>query len=478
MFPKFKTFSDNFEYALNIIIIEEKLTPEDIVNDDDLEGLATLLQVVLEPLNYSKELTIPNLRKSITESFSKRHFNYDVVNDEYDLVEYRMNFEQLSSIEAADQRTLEWYQFRWSRITASDIARVCGFSGEIARLDVMFNKASKLEDYIEKRVKNNFGGDAINHGKKMEEVSVMLYQERNNVIVEEFGCLPHPIIPHLAASPDGIVSPKSPNLNYHGRMLEIKNPYSRPITGIPKTEYYAQVQVQLEVCNLDYCDFLETWIMEYSNSKEFYEDSPEDDPQNIRFRANGMEKGIIFTYCDAEQDNQEVHIYCPRNIRTDEELKLWRRSCMDKYKESEYNLLVGFKYWKLMQYNVATIKRSFKYFESIKPKLKSFWDDVLKYREMGAHHIEELKNVVRASQRNDYFDKCCVEIDEQEMSFLEKERLSLEFLSDDEDDDDEEDKKEEKKNLHHYQSSQKIKTPRNRKNEQICDFLSDSEDED
>ena len=54
--------------------------------------------------------------------------------------------------------------------------------------------------------------------------------------------------------------------------LEIKNPKSRVISGIPKKEYWVQMQIQMEVWNLDECDFLETKFEEYKNEEEFNKD--------------------------------------------------------------------------------------------------------------------------------------------------------------------------------------------------------------
>ena len=44
----------------------------------------------------------------------------------------------------------------------------------------------------------------------------------------------------------------------YGRLVEIKNIVNREITGIPKKEYWVQMQLQMEVTDLDECDFLET----------------------------------------------------------------------------------------------------------------------------------------------------------------------------------------------------------------------------
>ena len=92
-----------------------------------------------------------------------------------------------------------------------------------------------------------------------------------NVIIDDYGCIRHRTIPFIGASPDGICSPKSKNRNLVGRMLEIKCPKSRKIDGIPPTVYAVQVQAQLEVCELEYCDFLECKIVEYDSKKKYIE---------------------------------------------------------------------------------------------------------------------------------------------------------------------------------------------------------------
>jgi hypothetical protein len=102
-------------------------------------------------------------------------------------------------------------------------------------------------------------------GNKYESVAVLIYEYRNNVKVLEFGCLKHPFINFLGASPDGITE--------DGIMLEIKCPSTREITGIPPPYYWCQVQGQLEVCELDRCDFLECKIKEYDGEEEYLNDN-------------------------------------------------------------------------------------------------------------------------------------------------------------------------------------------------------------
>jgi hypothetical protein len=103
---------------------------------------------------------------------------------------------------------------------------------------------------------------------KYEPVSTALYEEWTKTKVDAFGCLTHNKYPFIGASPDGIITdPKSP---YFGRMLEIKNIVNREIDGIPSEAYWIQMQIQMEVCQLEACDFLETRFKEYESEDYFY----------------------------------------------------------------------------------------------------------------------------------------------------------------------------------------------------------------
>ena len=57
-----------------------------------------------------------------------------------------------------------------------------------------------------------------------------------------------------------ILEPLAFNQGLDGRMLEVKNMYNRDINGIPKEEYWIQMQIQLETCNLECCDFRNAFL--------------------------------------------------------------------------------------------------------------------------------------------------------------------------------------------------------------------------
>ena len=98
----------------------------------------------------------------------------------------------------------------------------------------------------------------MHHGHKYEPLTTIFYEKMYNTKIGEFGCIKHKTIKHLAASPDGINIKK--NNSRYGRLLEIKNIVNREINGRPKKEYWIQMQMQMECCDLDECDFIETTI--------------------------------------------------------------------------------------------------------------------------------------------------------------------------------------------------------------------------
>ena len=81
-------------------------------------------------------------------------------------------------------------------------------------------------------------------------------------------------------------------------MLEIKNITIRDLDGIPKKEYWVQMQLQMEVTDLDECDFLETRFKEYDSEEEFLKDGGFDTCEKIKgviiqFSARG---GPVYKY--------------------------------------------------------------------------------------------------------------------------------------------------------------------------------------
>lgn len=268
----------------------------------------------------------------------------------------------LSTVPQPVQRSKQWHKMRHENLTASDLAGAIGES-----------KYEKPFDILEKKCDHGrpFTGNAITQwGVKYEPVATELYEIKNKIDVIEFGLLPHPTIPFLAASPDGITPT--------GRMLEIKCPPKRTITGIVPRHYWVQMQLQLEVCDLAICDFEECKFEEYRSPKDFeYDSSGQDD----MLTTNNMQKGILVELYD-QVEGEPVYHYCSQRLDYKASMK-WARDTTNRFNCVPPDVRYRYEkttYWKLVQYSCVVVHRDREWFDTMFPKMKAFWREVCYYR--------------------------------------------------------------------------------------------------
>ncbi len=270
------------------------------------------------------------------------------------------------------QRTPEWYSFRHNLITASNAHKA--FETQSSKNQLIYEKCLPLKMADDKKQRVNVNSP-MHWGQKYEPISVKYYEETYCTTVEDFGCIQHEKYPFLGASPDGIiVDPDSPN---YGRMLEIKNPVSREITGIPKKEYWIQMQLQMETCDLDECDFLETKFVEYESLSRFNEDG------DFLQSKDGCLKGVMLYFNDA--DNCPHYVHKPLQMGQ-EEFELWEEQMMTLYEEEKNMIWIKNNYWKLEQVSCVLVLRNKPWFEMNIGSLKELWDIVEKERVDGYSH--------------------------------------------------------------------------------------------
>lgn len=318
--------------------------------------------------NYFSIIGIP--RRSYS---NPRHQHYDVINKE----SVKTQIEYLQGLQQPAQRTPEWYLFRHNLITASNIWKAIGSVAN--QNSLIFEKCKPMitESY-------DVNTDSSMHwGVKYEPLTVMLYEYRTKGKVGEFGCIQHSKYPFIGASPDGIVI--NEDSNAYGRMLEIKNVVSREITGIPKMDYWVQMQMQMEVCDLNECDFLETQFKEYDEIDEelFYKN-----------KHQYLYNGVILYFIKSDfADGKPHYVYMPLDVKLNKQsISDW---IDDKKRElKDTHILFKRIYWYCETYSCVLVKRNRPWFEIALPQIKEIWDTITKERVTGYEHRKPKKRVV------------------------------------------------------------------------------------
>jgi len=265
------------------------------------------------------------------------------------------------------QRSAEWYTLRYDRFSASNLWKLFGSPSQ---LNSLIYEKCKGADIQPKDAQNNdvLMPNARNWGIKYEPVTVLIYEHMYNTKVNtNYGCLPHPTLP-IGASPDGIVTDSSSDR--YGRLVEIKNIFNRDIDGIPSEEYWIQMQTQLEVCQLEVCDFVETRFKEYPNLEEYLKDD------TVKY------KGIILFYLSKNPEtHKSKHVYMPLSITDTEK---WIEETCEELRDS--HVLYEKNYWYLDEISCVEVERNAVWFHGVIPTILLNWDIVLRERKEGFEH--------------------------------------------------------------------------------------------
>jgi putative phage-type endonuclease len=305
------------------------------------------------------------------------------------------------------QRTEEWYQFRHNLITASNLYKA--FENQSVKNQLIYEKCQplkKCDDSLTSTVVNV--NSPLHWGQKYEKVSVMIYEYLYNSTIEDFGCIQHEVYSFIGASPDGInVDKKS---SRYGRMLEIKNIVNREIDGIPKKEYWVQMQMQMEVCNLEECDFLETKFVEYESANDFYSDatfsnkewtdSENDsiiDYDDKNQPSSYYRKGIIMYF--STNTGKPIYIYKPLDLINNEDIEKWEEDMLDKYQNTTTTWIKNC-YWKLEKISCVLVLRNKEWFAKVVPQIENIWNLIEFERIHGFEHRSPAKRVKKDKSLN------------------------------------------------------------------------------
>jgi hypothetical protein len=193
-------------------------------------------------------------------------------------------------------------------------------------------------------------------------------------------------------------------------MIEIKVPSGRKITGIPKNGYYWQMQVQMEVCDLDTCFFVECNIKEYEDYSEYKNDKydsrkltelnilPDKQPldhvkvPDCRRNSFGLEKGMIGVYNFEEAENVgDYKFIYPDFSLTTKDMKKFLTGKKKEFKKEGKKFEIH--YWYLETSSIIEVPRDKNLWRDwdVTNKLIEAWGKVEYHRENGVDKLLKKK---------------------------------------------------------------------------------------
>jgi hypothetical protein len=358
-------------------------------------------------LNRYRNLILTEAQKYTTLNIESKYVDLYLLNKmkTHYFPDLKKTCEYIESIPLIEQKTPAWFKQRETMISASDAGyflKTCGVSRAISTLKIKVGLRSFPSSSCA----------PLMHGNTYEDVTRAIYESRNSVSVTEYGIVTSPTS-FIGASPDGIVTACHKDTyeccSKYGRLLEIKNPYSREIDTTVKPEYMVQILQQNYTMQLPICDFVETTIVDmnchaytssnkpYTSLDEMLEDKLDRSHSNWEKRVKnkniplenlnkfGNEKGLIVWYKKIinENDTRHKYILYPLNaIYEKESIEKWIIDTNgDQFKDGF--LFITTKFWRLDIYSEKTVIYDQSLFESdYIPRLSAVWDSIVKCKDM------------------------------------------------------------------------------------------------
>lgn len=270
--------------------------------------------------------------------------------------EVKIVIENIFNKHQVEQRSNQWYDDMKHMITASEFSKL--FDSERTRGLMVLSKTLDTERRATTLAKPTEYINAMDWGVRFEPVVRNYLETEWNCKIYESGRLKHATNSRLGASPDGIIIECSgpdgiiecsdSDSDKYGRLVEIKCPYSREVGKKVPFDYWCQMQIQMEVTNLNECEYVEVEIVSKS-------------PKNPVIIFD--ESDVVKTMYLLKKDESFIYSYSDEG--------------RDNLLKNDYLLIEDITYTFKKVYNVL-IKRDLEWYEHTKKFQDAFWDDVEK----------------------------------------------------------------------------------------------------
>ena len=171
------------------------------------------------------------------------------------------------------------------------------------------------------------------------------------------------------------------------------------------------MQIQMEVCNLNECDFLETRFKEYADEDAYITDSAVTAGKDVDFCKTklGQQKGMMVLFYVNKQPYYE---YAPLNASKDI-LTKWTETIMEKHANDMWCKNI---FWWLDELSCVLVLRNKAWFEAAVPILTDLWKIIEYEKSHGYEHRQPNKKIkVIKLNNNGMSNRCMFDLSTMDM---------------------------------------------------------------
>ena len=244
-----------------------------------------------------------------------------------------------------EQRTQEWYAESKNVLSASEVSKI--FKKNRTRDQLIVTKTLEPTHVSRRLAVEKVVTSPMDWGVRYEPLVKTYLEKTLKCTIQELGRIRHRTQNNIAASPDGLFTSCEVYPELIGRLIEIKCPTTRIIKENDISfEYMCQMQLQMEVCDRPYCEFVEVKFRQ-----------PKDESDRSE---SALDRGWITLL---------------GNIHTDENRYMYHDTPSVSIEDQDWAAVETYE-WELSFLQRVTVPRNTKWFEESQPHFAEFWKDV------------------------------------------------------------------------------------------------------
>jgi hypothetical protein len=298
------------------------------------------------------------------------------------------------------QKSAAWYAESYNMISGHEFGSIV--TGSPAERAATIAKKCTPPEIAEGQPDQNIvfltppeGLSPFKWGWRFEPVARDLFEMQfsQGTVYDGLGRVKHSTLPNLGASPDGLIA-TGPRV---GRLVELKCPISRQLNGSIPVQYWVQMQLQAEVCDVEAVEYFEVQLGSFLQTEQTHAGF-----EAAIASAKLPWIGKVCVIADHEDDASNTYRYEYSPLFTTSPTGIIE--CL-AWKPSAHGVVLESALWMVKDYYTTTVLRNRRWWATVgQPAYEEFWRAVREARADGRYARESVPLFVSdsESEENDH----------------------------------------------------------------------------